>query len=29
MHGIEDALSSLELDLELLRDMIKTAGKIE
>ncbi len=26
MHGIEDSLSSLELNLELLRDMIKTAG---
>ena len=29
MHGIEDSLSSLELDLELLRDMIKTAGKVD
>ena len=29
MHGMEDATSSLELDLELLRDMIKTAGEVE
>jgi hypothetical protein len=29
MHGIDDATSSLELDLELLRGMIKTAGAIE
>jgi predicted small secreted protein len=29
MHGMEDSTSSLELNLELLRDMIKTAGKSE
>jgi hypothetical protein len=29
MHGMESSTSSLELNLELLRDMIKTAGKIE
>jgi hypothetical protein len=29
MHGVEDAMSSMELNLELLQDMIKTAGKIE
>ncbi len=29
MHGIEDATSSLELDMELLRDMIKTAGAVD
>jgi hypothetical protein len=29
MHGIEDATSSLELDVELLRGMIKTAGEIK
>ena len=28
MHGIEDATSSLELDIKLLRDMIKTAGEL-
>lgn len=29
MHGAEGAISSMELNLELLQDMIKTAGKIE
>jgi outer membrane murein-binding lipoprotein Lpp len=29
MHGIEDAVSSLELDVELFIDMIKTAGVVE